>query len=562
MNHAPPPDNGIDLDHFRPMRLDDLFGAFWRHRVSAVVVATLLLPFLLLAVFLIPAQYDSYAQLLVRLGRGAVSLDPTASLSPSVSLQDSRSSQVNSVREMLQSRVMAQRVVREVGAQRILEPRSTISKLSKNLTGWIPAGEPRPLGDMSAEEVTAQIQEELAIMKFQKAMDLFTAPDSYTIDLEVRTEDPFLSRDLLNTLIEVYQEHHAAAHRSEGSYEFFAEQANIAYERAMAAKEALRLAHSDRGMIDVGSSQTALRTLLSRIEGDLVQTESELASAVSEIQGLSDEIQSSPSTIESEVIHGIPKTTASTMRQSLYDLEVQYHELDAKYKDDHPKMRALREQLAASSKIANTERGDQPQTREAINPIRQSLELSRRQTLSRLAGLKSKQRELNSQREKLLEDLDQLNHDEVDLTQMNWEASLAEQEYLRAAEARDNAKMIDQLASGRVSEIAVVQDASLGLKKVKPQRGILAILVTVLAFAFGIFQAVTRGLLFDRTPNHAVRRGGLTSRIGPRFDRPNEESREFVTTNESAHHGSARMPGLSSIRDELVDSPSALGVPR
>ncbi|MFG0255043.1 MAG: GumC family protein, partial [Rhodopirellula sp. JB053] len=494
MKHASSDDHGVDLDHFRPLRLDDLFSAFWRRKYSAIAVAVLLLPLFLLAVILIPAQYDSYGQLLVRLGRGAVALDPTASLSQTVAIQDSRSSQVNSVREMIQSRAMAQRVVREVGADRILEPRSTLSKLSENLTSFIPSGSPKPLGDLSAEEVNAQIQEEMAIMKFQRSLGLFTAPDSYTIDLEVRTEDPFLSRDLLSTLIRVYQEHHATALRSEGSYEFFSEQAEAAHARALAAKDALRRARSERGMIDIGSSQSALRSLLSRIEEDLVQTESEMVSAESEVQRLTSQIATTPNTIESEVVRGIPKKTGSTMRQSLYDLEVRYNELAAKYKEDHPKLRALREQLNASSRIANSERGDQPQTKEAINPIRQSLELSHRQTLTRLAGLESKQTKLLTQREKLLKDLDQLNHDDVDLTQLNWEATLAEAEYLRAAEARDNAKMIDKLSSGRVTEIAVVQDASLGLKKVKPQRAILAILAAALAVAIGVFQAVARSL--------------------------------------------------------------------
>ncbi|EMI41439.1 exopolysaccharide biosynthesis protein [Rhodopirellula sp. SWK7] len=562
MNHAPPQDDGVDLDHFRPLRLDELFGALWRRRVSAVAIALLLMPLLLLVVFLIPAQFDSYGQLLVRLGRGAVSLDPTASLSPTVALQDSRSSQVSSVREMMHSRAMAQRVVREVGADRILEPRSTVSKLTNTITSWIPSSAPKPLGEMSADEVSEQIKEEMAIMKFQRSLALYTAPDSYTIDLEVRSEDPFLSRDLLSTLIRVYQEHHATAHRSEGSYDFFCEQADAAYQRAMSAKEALRQARSDRGMINVGWSQSALRSLLSRIEGDLVQTKSELASAESEIQRLTSQIAATPNTIESEVVRGIPKKTGSTMRQSLYDLEVRYSELAAKYKDDHPKMRALREQLNASSRIANSERGDQPQTKEAINPIRQSLELAHRQTTTRLAGLESKQTQLAAQREKLLEELDQLNHDEVDMTQMNWEATLAEAEYLRAAEARDNAKMIDQLASGRVSEIAVVQDASLGLKKVKPQRGILAILVTILAFAFGIFQAIARGLLFDRSSNGVSPQNGSSTRVSSRFDRPHGESRELVSAHESAHDPSVRLPALSSNRDEFADSASVPGVPR
>ncbi len=551
MNHASHSDSSVDLDHFRPLRLDDLFRSFWRHRVSAIVVGLLLIPMFLFVVMLIPAQYDSYAQLLVRLGRGAVSLDPTASLSQSVSLQDSRSSQVNSVKQMMQSRAMAQRVIRVIGPERILEPRSSMAKFQQSITDWIPSGTAKPLGEMSADEVTAQLEEEAAIKKFQSMTYISSAQDTYTIDLEVRSEDPFLSRDLLATLINVYQEHHAAAHRSEGSYEFFAEQADVAYKRAMAAKEVLRQARTERGMIDVGSSQSALLSLIGQVESDLVETENELASAGSEIQRLVSQIDVSPTTIQSEVVTGIPKTSGSTMRQSLYNLEVKYNELASKYKDNHPKMQALREQLNASARIANDEQGDQPQTKEAINPIRQSLELSHRQTAAKFDGLQSKREKLISKRATLLADLDRLNHDEVDMTEMNWEAELAEQEYLRAAEARDNAKMIDQLASGRVSEIAVVQEASLGLKKVKPQRSILAVLAIAFALGIGIFQALARGLLLSQTTPATSRRNGSPARRSPRFDGSHDHT-----------HPSQRSEGLTAVVDDYIESASVPGVPR
>ncbi|MEO9594101.1 MAG: exopolysaccharide biosynthesis protein, partial [Rhodopirellula bahusiensis] len=88
-----------EAEHFRPMRLSDLWQAVYRHRLSVVLWTIVLLPVLAFCVFLIPAQFDSYSQLLIRLGRGAVSMDQTATLSPTVSLQDSRASQVNSVRE-------------------------------------------------------------------------------------------------------------------------------------------------------------------------------------------------------------------------------------------------------------------------------------------------------------------------------------------------------------------------------------------------------------------------------------------------------------------------------
>jgi uncharacterized protein involved in exopolysaccharide biosynthesis len=422
-------------------------------------------------------------------------MDPTATLSPTVSLQDSRASQVNSVREMLQSRAIAEKVVREVGVERILEPRSLLAKTMRQLSSMFPGGSPKPMGKMTAEQVQSQIAEEMAINSFQESMNLFVAKDAYTIDLEVRTEDPFLSQDLLDALVTIYREHHAMAHSSLGSAQFFEEQTDLAYKRAVEAKEKLRIAKTERGIIDIGSAQSALRSLISQVESNLVDVEHELASAVAQHSRLVEQIREQPETLQTQTIRGIPKATGDSMRQSLYDLEVRYKEQSLKLSDDHPKLKVLREQLAAATEIADAEQGERPQTTESTNPVRQALVMSLQETDTRLSGLKSKRDNLKSQSELLQEELTQLNRDEVQLAELTWETQLAEAEYMRTAENRDNARLIDRLSSGAVSEIAVVQAPSLGLKKVKPKRSILLVLAAMLAFGFGIVQALVRGLL-------------------------------------------------------------------
>ena len=490
-----------------PVEAADLLGAVWAYRRSALVTTLILIPVFLAVVIVVPNRYDSYAQIFVRLGRGTVSMDATASLSPTVSLQDSRASQVNSVKEMLQSRAVAQAVVREVGADRILQPRSWIERATVAVAQWNPFSASTEVGNLTPAEVEQQILEEQAITHFQKAFNLNSPKDAYTIDLEVRTGDPFLSRDLLAALLKIYQRHHAMAHRAEGSAEFFAEQADRARHRALTAKEALRAAKTERGMIDVSSSQAALQGLISQVENDLVQSENQLAATRSRVEKLVTDIEQSPEMIQTEVIRGIPKTTGTGMRQRLYDLEVEYNELAVKSTGGNPKLRALRDQLDAATKIAQSERGEQPQTREAINPVRQQLDLNRRQAASELSGLEAKLASLSTKRDELLDQLEQLNRDEVEIAQLRWEADLAEREYLRAAENRDNARLIDRLSSGRVSEIAVVQEASLGLKKVKPRRSILAVLFILLAGTLGIFQALVRGMLFGPGPLDTPRTG-------------------------------------------------------
>ncbi|MEM9646761.1 MAG: GNVR domain-containing protein, partial [Planctomycetota bacterium] len=93
--------------------------------------------------------------------------------------------------------------------------------------------------------------------------------------------------------------------------------------------------------------------------------------------------------------------------------------------------------------------------------------------------------------------LAELNLAEVELAKLSWEVSLTEGDFLRAAELRNKAKQIAELDRGTVSEISVVQPATLGLKKVKPRRSIMALLAIGLALGIGFGQALIRGLMAD-----------------------------------------------------------------
>ena len=101
--------DGDRTDRFATTSAGEVIRGVGRRWRSVLITVLILMPLAVAAVLLVPAQFDSYAQLLIRLGRGSVALDPTTSLSGTVSLLDSRQSQVNSVREMFGSRAVAAR---------------------------------------------------------------------------------------------------------------------------------------------------------------------------------------------------------------------------------------------------------------------------------------------------------------------------------------------------------------------------------------------------------------------------------------------------------------------
>lgn len=490
------------VDSFASLSLSDMLRSLWSYRVS-IVSSTIALALLLAAVvFLLPVKYDSDAQLLVRLGRNTLSSDPTSSATPNVSVQETRLSQVSSVKEMLQSRALAEQIVRQIGAKRILEPHGLVETSLNQLSAQVQTFVGKSVssggveeGELNAHESAAHLQEEEAIAKLQNSLQFTTAKNAYTVHVRVRSGSPYLSRDLLSALIRCYQTYHVQAFSSGGALAFFEGQTSQAYDEAVASKEKVRRAKNEMGVIEIESARIALREQLSQAQRELDQVEVDLAATSSEVARYESEMTSLPERINVETITGITSNTSDGMRQQLYQLEVQAKELSSKLREDHPQLRAIREQLEAASKIASSEKKEQPQNRESLNPVHQQFELAYRNSLVRQDGLEARRESLK----KHLEDLDakivELNQNEVELTKLSWQATLAENVYLQNAENRAKAKLLEALDREGLSEISVVQPASLQLKKASPKRSILLVAAALLAGGLAVLQALMRTVL-------------------------------------------------------------------
>ena len=491
-------DNSVDW--FASLSLGELVGSLWKQRTSVLVVSAVMSLVLVVVVFLLPVKYDSDAQLLVRLGRNTLSSDPTSSITPTVSVQETRVSQVNSVKEMLQSRALAEKIVDEVGAERILEPHGLVETFVQGMMGLIPSiggggGGDGSDGSLTAEESELHLQQEEAIEKLQDNIEFTTAKNAYTVHVRVRSGSPYLSQELLSALIEQYQIYHVNAYRNGGALGFFETQTDKAYKEAVATKEKVRQAKDEMGVIEIESARSALREQLSQAQRELDQVQVDLAATTSEIERYQSEMKAIPERIKLETITGITSNTGDGMRQQLYGLEMQAKELASRLNEDHPSLKAIRDQLDAASKIASSERKEQPQSRETINPVYQELEIAYRSAMVRKDGLDARRGSLEKHLKSLDEKIVQLNKNEVELTKLSWDATLAENVYLQNAQSRDKAKLLEALDLEGLSEISVVQPASLQLKKASPKRGILLVACLMLASGMGVMQALVRTLL-------------------------------------------------------------------
>ena len=482
------------LDLMAGATLVEIFGAVRRH-LAQVIFTFFVVSGLLAAVVVIwPSQFESDGLMYVRLGRGALSVDPTAShSSKTVSLMDSRKSEVVSVARMLESREIAERAVRKVGAKEINRPRNWVDFFGESLSSMIPSLSGGPSGgDMSEEELDEQVALEAAVERLYDWIHISVPKDSHTVAISSKGTDPFLARSVVQAMMDEYQSFHVQAHRANGSLEFFEEQVVASRDTALRTREELEKTKSELGWLSVASSEDTLRERIIELELLRDQADSGYAESTSHAKALQARLESVEEWVPIEVTSGIETKAGQDMRTSLFGLEMESSDAAAKFKQNHPRRQLLEKKVIQSKAILAKEGKDNTHNTEALNPVYQEIEQLYFATSAQAEGMKMKSQALAKSIQRANDDLKRLNKDAVTLAKLRWESDIAETNYLTHARSLEEARLASALDKEELSDVSVIQPASLNLKKSGPPRLILLVISIILGGLSAVLIAIIR----------------------------------------------------------------------
>ena len=240
-----------------------LFSALKNHWFSAMVVFVATIAAAIFAMFFLPRSYVSEAMIFVKLGRETVSLDPTATTGSTISVLDTRDNEINSIRDMLYSRGLVEKVVDRIGPEVIL-------------------------GD---DELSAETKERDPLEKDylnsprQKAIKTLTE-DTYVVSsrkssvliLHVEAASPELAQRIVKEYLDVYQVMHTGAHQTPDSNDFFGQQSQLKRRQWQESMKALQVAKEDAGVVSIEGARENLKEQTHTIESSLMGTISTLSS--------------------------------------------------------------------------------------------------------------------------------------------------------------------------------------------------------------------------------------------------------------------------------------------
>lgn len=473
-----------------PVTLLDLLSSIFRYKWRAALVSIVMLVAALTAILLCPERFQSEAKLFVRLGRGSASMD-TATVGQTIAIQESRETEMNSITDLLESRALAEQIVEEVGAERLLTKYAWIEvqleaamdgvgNMLAPVIGKMKSGDAQPAAaedgtqTLTPDQIDQRKRFELAVKEVQGNLKVDSPKKSTTIGVAFRAREPQLARDVVNAVVKKYREMHISANQSEGAVKFFDQQFSEQKEKVRLSEDTLRKTKTENEIVTVRGKQDQLQSEITDVKKMQIETRAELEGTLARMSDLQNSISQLKGEIVSERTSGKAAGASDAMRDRLYELEIREKELASKYVSTDPRLQRVREQLGEARTIIK----QQPDAREesvlAINPIRQQLENDLLTARSAAAALKAKENALNGLEGELVTQLSDVNQLEVDSEEMQRRILVARENYLSYAKKLEESRINAALDESALSNVSVVGEPTLQYKHVSPKRSLLA----------------------------------------------------------------------------------------
>ena len=430
-----------------------------RHKGKLVAVFTAVVITTLLVTALTPRTYRSEGKLLVRLGRENMALDPTATLgtAPLLTIQQSRENEMNSVIEIMRSRVLLEKVIDTLGPARIM-----------------------------GKDPTASVDREDAIRKLIRSLDVGSVRKSNVLEITYDAASPELAQAVVDKVIACFLEEHIRLNRTPGAEEFLDEQTACIRQRLQDREEKLRAMKDETGLTSPDTRKTIIVTRIGRLEDELLQNKATLASKDAEVKQLQKQLVDLPATQVTEQTVGFANEAADGMRQQLYALQLREKELASRVTDDHPLLLEVREQIAAAQGVFGQEKTERTQTKTGISKSHEEIKMQLLKEEPVRVSLVAKCERLESQLAAEQSSLAKLNEDELRVVRLQREVQLEDANYRKYVDSLEQAHIDRAMATEGKSNISIVQPATLDPRAIKPQTALNLLLAMVVGLIGGL----------------------------------------------------------------------------
>ncbi|MGD8589296.1 MAG: hypothetical protein PVG22_10755, partial [Chromatiales bacterium] len=469
----------------RQWSLRDALAVLFRHLRTGVLFFTLIMVAVIAILFSMNDVYQSEAKLMVRLGRESVALDPTILSSNIANVSQSRSNEINSELEILQSADLLDNLVKDIGPSVIV-----------------------PSADVDSDP--GQIIN-LALKQISENLSTQAVKDSNVIVISYKHSNPETAQNVLSEIIKLYLDKHITVHQASGSYKFLQEQESQYRQRLLEIEQKLKNLKDKAGIFSLVEQRNLLNAQISSRQAQLEDSRRDIASLTAKINDLRAALDQLPETLLLQQSTGDSNASTEALRNRLYELQLKKQELKTKYKRETSEIRDLNGQIELTNQLLSGNKSGRVKTIKGLNENRQQIELDLIEAKSNIAAQQSQAEMLERQISAAQLQLDTWNKQEEILEQLERERALNDAIYHKYAESLEQARVDSALEREKISNISVFQQPTLPTIPTGPHSSWI-LFAGFIAALFAAFGAIfLRELLDDtiQTPEQVEEKLGL-----------------------------------------------------
>jgi len=548
---------GVDLQGYRVVRNDadamsegesqndfsvrDVLYGLFRHKWKIATVFLLGCTATFIYVASIPRLYESRATLLIKKDRKGLQLNPTAEGSMLRSGK-SAGAEVRPEMEILLSDTVARRVVERMGIDTILG-RSAPSMSSMRAAPPVPQAQPggdEPeilVADAGSQDSWADMQVKAGVVvesikeklqltlpdldDEQRAVErvksgLYVAPTSSkatTLAVTFTSRSPELAQTTLNSILGAFNEQHLLIHKSPVSEEFFRTASDRVELRLKAKEEELDRRYQELDIISRESQEQLLLNRRSGMESSYQEAQTQISALNARMGALKDQVELRSTDPDLVADRRMGDGIYDEMRAAMIRLQLQEIDTMQRYQSNSQPVQKIRKQIEEIRDVLEGNSDDPEEFDLVIDDISRGLMTQLENSKVELEVELARSAMIEEEAAEVRAELSELMRQKKVLESLEREVQILDAEFRKYQASRAALGISKALDEDKISNIGIIQYASLPLTGQTSQKKIMALLAFGIAASLGIGLGLALTLEFTdssiKTVEDAERRLGL-----------------------------------------------------
>ncbi|MGQ8367333.1 GumC family protein [Glaciecola sp. 1036] len=445
-------------------------------------------------------QYESYALLMVQLGRENTEVPITVD-NGGVFASGVQKEEINSYVNLLSSRTLIETALDEIGEERFSFEAPPPETLFQHLKYYVKSAAKWSKTQLEEGLILTGLKNRMSerakiITLIERSLSVARERDSNIIRISLRLPDPALAQLTIQTLIDKYHEKHVSIRQTNNIQAAFNDQSLVYKDQLMNKRNEIISIMNTWNITSVEEQRAELIKNVHKTKYAMSEKETLKQELITKRPIILQQIEQEPSVRkEAEVFNN---GSEEAIREELAKLRIRQINAQNRYSQNSKMLEIINEEIQEMEQLLSNER-EQQSTSVTFqpNPRAENLRNQIKEIDSKVAGLNAAiQQDLNNIK-RFEDEIRRLDQGSNLLTVAELEYSVLETKYLSSASRLEQAKIALALDAAQIANISTVAAANLPTVPVAPKRLLLLVIGAVVALIAGVGLALLREWLSD-----------------------------------------------------------------